>query len=133
MSNAFHLANLESIALCRSVKIPTINGEKEWGTYKIENLGIKSFEVAADNVQFAETGAKSLAPEKRGMAIRVSDIAVVFDEFTFGFEKKTFPKVRARTSLTGSCLSPAECDDCPARRSERVTRGLRSPQHSTPR
>ena len=47
------------------------------------------------------------------MAIRVSDIAVVFDEFTFGFEKKTFPKVRARTSLTASCLSPAECDECP--------------------
>ena len=33
-----------------SIKIPTIEGEKDWGTYKIENLAIKNYVVQPQNL-----------------------------------------------------------------------------------
>ena len=77
-----------------SVKIPTIEGKEKWGTYKIENLGIKSFEVLPENVEMSEVGSQHLLPTKRDIKLAISDIEVGFDEFTFGFDKTTFPKVK---------------------------------------
>ena len=77
-----------------SVKIPTIDGSKEWGTYNIENLGIKSFEIKPKNCTMSESGSQRLLPTMRPMSLKIADIAVVMDDFTFGFDKKTFPKVK---------------------------------------
>ncbi len=77
-----------------SVKIPTIEGTQNWGSYKIENLGIKSFEVLPENVTMSDVGSQHLLPTKRGVKLAISNIQVGFDDFTFGFDKTTFPKVK---------------------------------------
>eukprot|EP01043_Picozoa_sp_COSAG02_P036087 COSAG02_NODE_2623_length_8399_cov_21.197590_5_plen_552_part_00 len=77
-----------------SLKIPTIEGTQNWGSYKIENLGIKSFEVLPENVTMSDVGSQHLLPTKRGVKLTISNIQVGFDDFTFGFDKTTFPKVK---------------------------------------
>lgn len=100
-----------------SVKIPTIEGTQNWGTYKIENLGIKSFEVLSENVTMSDVGSQHLLPTKRGLKLAISNIQVAFDEFSFGFDKTTFPKVKeegatariqATFSASGVCM-PRRC------------------------
>ena len=77
-----------------SVKIPTIEGEKDWGSYKIENLKIKSYVIAPENLVLSQGGEKSTKSTDREMIIKITDIAVEFGEFQFGFVKNTFPKVQ---------------------------------------
>jgi hypothetical protein len=96
-----------------SVKIPTIEGKQNWGSYKIENLGIKSFEVLPENVTMSDVGSQHLLPTKRAVKLAISNIQVGFDDFTFGFDKTTFPKVKedgatakiqATFSAAGVCM-----------------------------
>lgn len=77
-----------------SVKIPPIEGTQDWGSYNIDNLGLKSYEVLPENVHMTHVGSQHLLPSKRDVKLGIGNIEVRFDEFSFGFDKTAFPKLK---------------------------------------
>lgn len=67
-----------------SAKIPTIKGSKEWGTYQIEGIHIKKLHITEDSLDVSIT---------KQVTVTVSQVSADFDEFTFLYDKTTFPKM----------------------------------------
>eukprot|EP01045_Picozoa_sp_COSAG04_P015062 COSAG04_NODE_1167_length_7984_cov_8.922384_3_plen_145_part_00 len=61
-----------------------IAGEKDWGSYAIEDLGIGGLEVDPMKLSVDVSDC---------MYVSLSDIQVTFTQFNFNFAKKTFPKL----------------------------------------
>jgi hypothetical protein len=67
-----------------SAKIPTIKGSKEWGTYQIEGIHIKKLHITEESLDVTIT---------KQVTVTVSQVSADFDEFTFLYDKTTFPKM----------------------------------------
>ena len=67
-----------------SAKIPTIKGSKEWGTYQINGIKIKKLHITEESLDVVI--AKSVT-------VTVSQVSADFEEFSFIYDKTTFPKM----------------------------------------
>lgn len=67
-----------------SAKIPTIKGSKEWGTYQIDGIHIKKLHITEESLDVSIT---------KQVTVTVSQVSADFDEFTFLYDKTTFPKM----------------------------------------
>lgn len=82
-----------------SVEVPTVTGEKDWGTYSISGLAIKRFSIDRESVEATVTEA---------IRIEVHGIEIEFDAFNFELEKTSFPAVEDE----GKAEATAEISAC---------------------
>jgi hypothetical protein len=83
-------------AAVTGLDLPDILGKKDWGEYNITHLEMRALEVSVDNVT-VEVGEQ--------VSIVIEDIGTSFEEFHWGFEKNSFPKVKDKGDATAQVVN----------------------------
>ena len=86
--------------LVKGVELPTIAGQKDWGTYSISNMAVKKF--ARD--------PRIEIDIKDSVRIEIRDIELEFEHFDFFLDRRVFPKVKdtGKGSISCNCWAYLE-------------------------